>query len=511
MRRATSRDEHGIIAISAVRAAAAVAIAALLATPAEAVAQEATPAGDEAPVARRAAPVDWLAPCDPANESPQAPWCGTYEVWEDREAGSGRRIGLNVMVLPALSAAPEPDPVFWLHGGPGGAATESAAGVAQALAESRKTRDLVFVDQRGTGESHPLDCPIPGEDEPLQEHFEEFLPLDEVRACLEMQDADVRLYTTPIAMDDLNEVRQALGYDQINLLGGSYGTRAGLIYLRRHPETVRAAVLKGVAPTNMRNPLPFARALDRGIQAVIAACEAEEACAAAYPDLADDWARVVARFEQGPVTAEVERGGRRETVTISRGVFADGIRHILYSVFDSRRLPGIIHDAARGDFDRFAQRELAQAIDFGNMLSMGMFLSVTCSEDLRFITEEDIRRETDGTFLGDYRIRRQLAACEAWERGEIDEGYEAPVTADVPVLLISGEVDTATPYEGANWVAEFMPRAVHLIVPNESHAFANAACEFGVMNRFIAHAGPADLRPECLQETKRPPFETGSS
>ncbi len=487
------------------------AVAIVLTTAGSVAGQQATPAAEEPAGSRRAPPADWLAPCDPANESPQAPWCGTYEVWEDREERSGRRIGLNVMVLPALAETPAPDPVFWLHGGPGGAATESAAGIAQALAESRETRDLVFVDQRGTGKSHPLDCPTPGDDAPLQEHFEEFLPLDEVRVCLRMQEADVRFYTTPIAMDDLNEVRQALGYDRINLLGGSYGTRAGLIYLRRHPETVRAAVLKGVAPTNMRNPLPFARALDRGVQAVIAACAAEEACAAAYPDLAGDWGRVVARFEQGPVTAEVEHNGRRETVTISRGVFADGVRHILYSVRDSRRLPRIIRDAARGDFDRFAQAELSQAIEFGNMLSMGMFLTVTCSEDLRFITEEDIRRETDGTFLGDYRIRRQLAACEAWERGEIDEGYEAPVTADVPVLLISGEVDTATPYEGGNWVAEFLPRAVHLIVPNESHSFANPLCEVGVINRFIAHAGPADLRPECLQETKRPPFEIDGS
>ena len=456
----------------------------------------------------RVPPADWLSSCEAGGESA---WCGTYEVWEDREARAGRRIALNVVVMPARSGAPAPDALVWLDGGPGGAATESGPGIAGALTSAREDRDLLLVDQRGTGRSNPLDCPGPTEDSPLQEHFEEFFPPEDVRACRAEAEADIRLYTTPIAMDDLNEVREALGYQRLDLFGGSYGTRAGLIYMRRHPETVRVAVLKGVAPTNMRNPLPFARALEQGLRGVFDACAADEACAAAFPELESDWRRVVERFEGGAVTTTIAFGGRTEEVTIPRGVFADGIRHILYSVGSARGLPRLIRDAANGDFSDFAAREIRQSMGFADALSMGMFLTVTCSEDLRFLTEDEIRRETEGTFMGDYRIRRQLAACEIWGRGDIDDSYSAPVTADAPTLLMSGEFDTATPVAGANWVAEYLPNAVHLVVPNESHSFANPACEFGLINRFIIQGGADGLETACLAETRRPPFETEGS
>lgn len=457
------------------------------------------------PVDDRQPPVEWLSACE---DGPAGAWCGTYEVWEDREAESGRRIGLNVVVMPAASSSPAADALVWLDGGPGAGATESGPGIAGAFQAARADRDVLLVDQRGTGRSHPLDCATPANDAPLQEHFEDFLPLDDVRECLAAQDADVTKYTTPIAMDDLNEVREALGYEQVTLFGGSYGTRAGLIYMRRHPETVRAAALKGVAPTNMRNPLPFARALDDGVAGVFEACAAEPECAESFPDLERDWARVAERFERGPVTATVTHEGRTEEVELSKGVFADGVRHILYQVGQSRTLPRIITDAAAGDFDAFAQRELQQSIGFGDALSMGMFLTVTCSEDLQFLTEDEIRRETEGTFMGDYRIRRQLAACEIWGRGDIDESYSAPVTADVPTLLLSGEFDTATPVAGADWVAEYLPDALHIVVPNESHGFANPGCEFGLLNEFVLVGGHEGLNAACVRETKRPSFET---
>jgi pimeloyl-ACP methyl ester carboxylesterase len=459
-------------------------------------------------VGERQPPADWLSECP---GGPSGAWCGSYEVWEDREAREGRRIGLNVVVMPAASGTPASDALVWLDGGPGGAATESGPGIGGALASARVDRDLLLVDQRGTGSSNPLDCAAPAPGGPLQEHFDEFFPLDYVRACLDAQNADVTQYTTPIAMDDLNEVRAALGYDKLTLFGGSYGTRAGLIYMRRHPETVRAVVLKGVAPTNMRNPLPFARALDAGISGVFQACAAEPDCAAHYPDLERDWARLAERFEQGPVTAMVTHEGRTEEVTISKGVFADGVRHILYQVRQSTTLPRIITKAAAGDFDEFAQRELTQSIGFGDALSMGMFMTVTCSEDLQFLTEEEIRRETEGTFMGDYRIRRQLAACAIWGRGEVDETYFAPVTADTPTLLLSGEFDTATPVSGADWVAEYLPNALHIVVPNESHGFANPACEFGIVNQFLVTGTFEGLETSCVLETVRPPFERAGS
>ena len=459
--------------------------------------------------AQNGASPSWLTPCVVSTDVPAL--CGTYEVWEDRAARDGRRIPLNVVVVTARGDDPLPDPVLFFRGGPGAAATEAIAGVVRVLEGVRDRRDVVFIDQRGTGASNPLDCEGSGGNGGLQAHFGEFLPEAYVRDCLAHQDADVSLYTTPIAVDDFDEVRAALGYGQINLYGGSYGTRAAQVYLRRHPGTVRAAVLKGVAPMDMMNPLPFAKALEHGVQAVIAACAAEAACQEAYPDLAGDWEGSQARFEGGAVAAEVidPETGRRESVTIDRGVYADGVRHILYSVAASAQLPGMIHAAGRGDFDAFAQRELGQSIGFAELLSMGMFMTVTCSEDLRFVTEDDIREATEGTFLGDYRVRRQLAACEIWGWGEgVGEHYQGPVTEDVPVLLISGEFDTATPADGAEEVARHLPNGRHLIFPNESHDFANPQCEWRIMTEFISRASLEGVDLSCVPETVRPPFDT---
>ncbi len=466
--------------------------------------------GGTVPAAAQHAYPDWLASCQLDRVDAEA-LCGSYEVWENRAAERGRRIALNVVVVPASGPEREPDPVFFFSGGPGAAATDAVGSVRQILRGVRDQRDLVFIDQRGTGRSHPLECEEPTGDEPLQAFFGEFLEEAYVRACLARQDADVAQYTTPIAMDDINEVRAALGYQRINLLGGSYGTRAAQVYLRRHPATVRSAVLKGVAPMDMKNPLPFARALEHAVGAVIEACAAEAACNEAYPDLAGDWERSKEYFARGTVRATVEHPEtkRREEVTIHRGVYADGVRHILYSIGASRQLPGMIHAAGRGDFDAFAQRELAQAMDFNAMLSSGMFMTVTCAEDLRFITEEDIERETSGTFLGDYRVRRQLAACQIWGWGTgVVETYSEPVRVETPVLLLSGEFDAATPAAGADSVARHLPNGTHIVFPNQSHGFRNPRCETRIIADFIKAASADDLDLACVAETRRPPFDT---
>ena len=309
-------------------------------------------------------------------------------------------------------------------------------------------------------------------------------------------------------MDDIDEIREALGYEQVNLYGVSYGTRAALVYLRQHSEHVRAAILKGVAPTNMKNPLPFARAAERGMAGVIEACSEEVECDVAYPDLESDWETVLATFDNGPVSAEVSHPetGERDTVLITKGVFADGIRHILYTVRRAREIPMIVNAAARGDFSPFALRELGQTIGYDNGLSIGMFLTVTCSEDVQFIRDAEVVSETDGTFFGDYRVRRQRSACTHWNLGDIDESYMEPVRVTTPVLLLSGQYDTATPYEGAEWVAQYMPNSLHVITPNESHSFANLGCELRIMNEFLISGSVSDIDYSCVEETERPKF-----
>lgn len=431
--------------------------------------------------------------------------CGTYEVWENRAATSGRRIPLHIVVLPARGSERLPDPVFYFDGGPGAGAASAAPHVGRLLASVNQSRDLVFVDVRGTGRSAALRCDMPADDAPLQRFFDEFLSDEYVRACLQRQEADVRFYTQPIAMDDIDEVRRALGYDRINLFGASGGTRQEQLYMRRHGGSVRSAVLHGAHPMDGEMPLAFSRALEEGIRWLVAACASDAGCNAAYPALAESWERSKRRFDAGPVDATVRhpRTGREERVRISRGVYGDGVRHMLYNLGAARDLPARIHAAAAGNFDPFAQAELRQVLLYDRVLSHGFFLSSTCAEDVRFISEEDIRAATAGTFLGDYRVRRQQAACRIWPRGEgVDDSFQQPVKVNVPVLLISGEVDVATPMASAERIARELPNARHIVFPNQGHAFANPDCASRLIAQFIATASSDRLDTACVAETR---------
>ncbi|HEX5708738.1 MAG TPA: alpha/beta fold hydrolase, partial [Pyrinomonadaceae bacterium] len=228
--------------------------------------------------------------------------CGTYEVFENRDARVGRKISLKVVVLPATGAERAPDPYFYIPGGPGSSAVEDAPGVAQELTKIRERRDLVFLDQRGTGGSNPLNCPLfdPAD---IQSYLEAFLPLEATRRCRTLLEpkADLKLYTTPFAADDMNEVRAALGYERINLYGASYGTRAALVYMRRHPASVRTATLHGVLPTDELITLAYAEDAQRALDGVLGECERDPACRAAFPRVREDARAAFARLRRGPV------------------------------------------------------------------------------------------------------------------------------------------------------------------------------------------------------------------
>jgi pimeloyl-ACP methyl ester carboxylesterase len=451
---------------------------------------------------------DWLRPCRPIDPDVAA-LCGRFPVWEERGAREGPKIELSVVVVPATGPLLLPDPVFYLAGGPGASATRAAPAIVRMLKRLRGQRDIVFVDVRGTGGSHALGCRAPPADAPLQTFFDDFLPEAFVRDCLERQQARVALYSNKSAMADLDEVRVALGYDRINLLGISGGTRAAQVYLRNHPEAVRSVVLKGVVPMDMENPLPHARRLEVAMEGLLDGCRAEPGCRSLFPDLEADWERSQLAFRKGPIFVEMEdrRTERTETVRISRGVFADGVRQMLYDLSGARLLPAIIQAAGRGDFSPFALREIERKRASVQALSFGAFLSSTCAEDLRFVTEEDIARETAGTFLGDYRVRRQIAACEVWGYGEeVGAAFQEPVRSDVPALLISGAYDPVTGPAGAEGAATLLKRARHVVFPNQGHDSTNPACESALIAEFIRAGSAEALDLTCVGETRRPAF-----
>ncbi len=440
--------------------------------------------------------------------APEPVLCASYPVWEDRERASGRRIGLHIVILPALGAKRAPDPVFILAGGPGAAATEMVPGFSRNR-ELRGRRDLVFIDQRGTGGSNPLDCDFYGDPPDLRAVAGVSFPLDAIRRCRERlaQIADLGLYTTATGMDDLDEVRRWLGYGKIDLWGGSYGSMAAQVYLRRHEASVRAVVLAGVAPVDELIPLHHARAGQRAIDLLFDACRADAPCRAAYPGLREEFQAV---FESARAGVEVEvrdAGGRRVRVRPGVSSLAEGIRHYLYGG-DAGSLPALIHRAAAGDLAPLVETAIAAELNLTQGLSLGMLLSVTCAEQLPFIDDATLARETAHTFLGDLRVKEQRAACREWVRGAVAPDVHRLVHSNVPVLLISGNRDPVTPPEFGERVAKPLPNSLHVVFPDGSHGNWGA-CGRQIEARFIERGAVEGLDVACAGARTPPRFLVG--
>ena len=458
------------------------------------------------------APSPILKPCEVPGVG--AARCGTYQVWENREARAGRKIGLTIVVIPAKRERARPDPIVFLHGGPGAPATGQAAGMAAGFAKLREDHDILLVDQRGTGSSHPLNCDF-GPPERLEALTGDFFPLDKVRACrpeLE-KTADLTRYTTDVFADDLDEVRQALGYGPLDLFGGSYGTRAALTFLRRHPKSVRTAILFGVSPPDEFYPLAFARDAQRAFDGLLAECAAEAPCRAAFPGLDRDLASALERFAHGPLTVDVmhPKTGEPASFALSRDLFAEGLRYMLYSPSVAGYVPAVVHGASQGELGPAAEQALSARVQIVRGVSHGLYLSITCAEDVPWIDPGRAEALAAGTFLGDYRYRQQSAACREWPRAKVPADWSAPVRTEAPVLLISGELDPVTTPANGEKVAATLPNAGHVIVPHGGHqrdGLLGDDCIYSLMDEFIRTGSARELDVSCVAKIARPPFPT---
>ncbi len=439
--------------------------------------------------------------------------CGALTVFEDRAAGAGRTIDLEIVVLPAVSDGPEPDPLFFLAGGPGQAATELAGPMLPLLADVRRNRDLVFVDQRGTGGSGRMTCSFfesDADEQAVSESLQfDTLPLDDLRECLaEIETAgDPRQYTTPVAMDDLDDVRAALGYERINLYGGSYGTRAGLVYMRRHPERVRTAVLDGLAPVSMRLPSNFNADAHRALDRLFADCAADAGCREAFPDLPRTFARVIADLEANPRVVDTThpRTGEPFELTLTAPSFAGGLRGVLYSATFASLVPWTIARAAEGDFAPYLA-QIVPLLDAGEALDLGMFFSVICAEDVSQLADGDVERLAAGGILGRLPIEVMTGACTVWPAADLPAGYFDPVRSDAPTLLLSGALDPVTPPRWGEETLQGLSNARHLIAPGAGHGVIARGCADDLIAGFIEAGSHAELDVDCLDRIRRPPF-----
>jgi len=432
--------------------------------------------------------------------------CGTLSVWENREARSGRRIEINVAVVPARLRARERDPIVVFAGGPGQGAVSLASQVMPLFTRLNDTRDVLFVDQRGTGESNPLDCED-DEVQPLQALFEDALPERLVRKCLDQLDADPRQYVTSIAIEDLEEVRAALEYPTLNLWGGSYGTRVALEYLRRHPDRVRTLVLDGAAPPDMKLPLSFVPDGEAALKRLLDDCDAEVLCKSTYPALRASIAALRSQLSRRPARVSIQdpRTGDRQTIQVNENVFLSGLFRPLYVPELASLLPFGVSAAAAGDFNPLLAQNLEFTTDVSENLAVGMHLSVICAEDVPRITPDDLAA-LGSSFFGGSLVDDFMRACALWPRGRVPEDYYTPVRSDVPALILSGGIDPATPPRHGARVAESLPNARHFVAPHLGHGVSLHGCAPRLVESFVRKASARELDGKCLERIPRPLF-----
>jgi pimeloyl-ACP methyl ester carboxylesterase len=424
--------------------------------------------------------------------------CGIWTVPEDRSRPDERKIDLRVAVVRAVSRSPAPDPLVFLTGGPGQAATESYPALHPAFRRVNRDRDIVLVDQRGTGGSNALRCPeTDGLDPAL---FDESAVAPWVEECLSALHGDPRFYTTAIAMDDLDEVREALGYETVNLYGVSYGTRAALSYMRKYPSRVRAVVLDGVAPPTEALGLDVARDAQRALDVMMARCASEPPCRGAFPDLKEDLDRLLLRLAE-PVSVSLRhpRSGAMVTLPLAREMAAYAIRLLSYSQETQSLIPVVLDAAASGDYQPLAAQFLLTTAQVQETVAEGMSLSVVCAEDFPFYEPSLIQEKNRDTYLGEMSTQSLARVCPLWPRAAIPDDFKNPVRSEAPVLLLSGEADPVTPPENAELVrAELGKGALHLVAPGQGHVVIHRGCIADLAAEFIEASSHEGLDTSCV-------------
>ena len=463
--------------------------------------------------AKAAGPALALRNCRVANVENEVK-CATLEVFENRETKQGRKIALNLVVLPATARIKEADPVFLFAGGPGQAATDLARETLAILGGLNTKRDLVLIDQRGTGKSNGLTCKFgdpnrPELIDPVQRDQLSRNLLIDCRDALAKR-ADLTQYTTTIAMADIDDARVALGYAKINLWGGSYGTRAAMEYLRRYPDRVRSVVIDGVAPPSLAMPTTFSRDAGAAYDKMLAACAVEPGCKKRFPQLKAEVDELLALLDKMPrkiSLPDAKTGISREVAITKDGVLM-AIFSTLYVPEMVALLPELLIRAKQGDFAPL----MAMSSVFGNLdeekIFAGMRFSVVCAEDLPRLAGPSSagNKLPEPAPFGGLFVREFSKACEDWPRGKMAKDFDQPVQSDKPVLILSGGIDPVTPPIFGDEVAKTFSNSRHLVAANVGHGVSTRGCAPRLIKKFIESASVAEIDGSCLQRLPRPMF-----
>jgi pimeloyl-ACP methyl ester carboxylesterase len=414
-------------------------------------------------------PADKPAPLRKLSNAARAKF-GTVTVPENRaDPSNPRAIRLAVIIVPAQTATPEPDPVFYIVGGPGGSATLASGGF-PLFEKLNLTRDIVYVDPRGAGFSDP--CLFMRRGGATIGRF-----VNDNRAFFAGQGIEVAAYNTTAIAQDYEAVRVALGYGPINLVANSFGTFVAQELLRTDSANLRAVVMGGNSPAT--DPfLPTTLAIERdGIEALLADVSRTPSARRAFPNFRQRFYALVGRLNASPIHLRLRNSdtGRKEGVTLDGQEFLDTIVEMLQRTQTLRLIPLMVRQLEQRNYGGLVARFFAPTRDLRVENPFGMYLSVLGSD---FAAPGYVRATSRGV-LGVHN--RALVGAEGpllLQLAQLVTAWNVPYApgttrtlpqSSVPTFLMNGRMDAQTPVTGGATIAAGLSNATNYVYPRSGH------------------------------------------
>jgi pimeloyl-ACP methyl ester carboxylesterase len=432
--------------------------------------------------------------------------CGKLEVPENYQQPDGNTIAVNFAVLPAIDDSEYKAPLMFLAGGPGQAAVELATGLNHVFREVRKTRDIILVDQRGTGESSPLSCDFEAVDN-VYSSLPDALNPQEVKDCVAQFKGDVTQYNSENAIRDFDAIRAALGHEKLNIYGGSYGTRAGLVFMRMFPESLESVVLDSVGPIEVPIGM-FGQSGARSFNLLLENCKNNESCNTAFPNLAAEFQAVKARLAKEVASIDIlhPRLGTPTKLVIDNTKFTGNLRFQLYGMEGRSMVPLVIHQAFLGNYQPLIG--LMARTEDEQLVYTGLLFNIVCNEDIPRVSEADRAADASNNFDGKDSHSAWDMVCPLFPEYRPSADFYQSVTADIPTLILSGNLDPVTPPSNGEYSAKSLPNSHHIIVENASHTVAMSTCASDIINEFLTSKTPKALDESCLKDIPQETFMT---
>ena len=433
--------------------------------------------------------------------------CGTLSRPLNPDEAAAGTIELKVAVVPALNLEPEPDPVVPLAGGPGQGAISFYSAQNHAFEHVRRNRDILLVDQRGTGDSARLDCAI--DEDLIEGKYSRSATIEATEECLESLPHDPTWFTTSVAVQDLEAVREALGYPQLNLYGVSYGTRVAQHYARRYPEVVRTIVLDGVVPPQLALGPDIAVQAQLALDRIFDRCAEDAACNDRFPDVAAAFGKLKSKLANKPVKirAADPLTGHYDSVEFGRNELAAALRLLTYHPNTIAMIPLLIAEAEGGNYRPLIAQFRMNMSELSDAIALGMHNAVMCTEDAPFYDDALVDRDAlASSYIGPMQLEALIAICSVWPAGPIDPDFKQPLNTRAPVLMLSGSADPITPPRYADMAAIGLERAWLLTMPDQGHGQLGVGCTPRLIERFVSNAGLDDIDTACRERSFVMPF-----